>query len=197
MTPLELVATTKRRNRPNTKIDWPKAFIEWLSLGPGNRNQSRFAEHIGCLRGTFLRRMKAEGWNAKTAAFDAAALEKAEANAVRAMADRHNDELRVVDALTRKFAMRLRDPNYQPSAQEWAAGVRVQLLIEGGGAASKLDADVKVGVTDELREKIARLPVYAQERLLLTAMTGASLEEIIEAEVILDEEERLAEVEGR
>ncbi len=74
------------------------------------------------------------------------------------------NELRIIHAAVKKYAMRLGDPTYKMTGTEFAALVRTQLLIEGGGVASKLEG--QIGVSDEFRERLARLPVYAR------AMTG-------------------------
>jgi hypothetical protein len=67
---------------------------------------------------------------------------------------------------------------------EFAALIRTEMLIE--------DRDTSKGgsgeTPEEFKERVGRLPVYVQERLLVAAVTGASLEEIMEVEELLDAE---------
>jgi hypothetical protein len=166
------------------RVDWDAAFAAWVSVPRYERNQARFAEQLGVRRGTLLERMKRERWVERAAAIDAQVREKLEAEGVRKLEERDRDSIDIIEVFRRRYAQRLvRDPEYKPTAVEFAAMIRTERLIEG-------EATAKVGVeiTEEFREAVDRLPVYLVERMLVAAATGASMEEILEVEAILDAE---------
>jgi hypothetical protein len=130
--------------------------------------------------------MTKDRWDERTAAIDAQVREKLEAEGVRKLEDRNRDSVKIIEAFRTRYAQRLvRDQDYKPTAMEFAAMIRTERLIEG-------EATTTVGpsvITDEFRERVGRLPVYVQERLLVAAITGATMDELLEVEGILEGEE--------
>jgi hypothetical protein len=180
-----MASTAVRAGNGRGRVDWDAAFAAWISMPRHERVQSRFAEQLGVRRGTLLERMKRDRWAKRAAAIDAHVREKLEAEGVRKLEERDRDSIEIIEAFRTRYAQRLvRDRNYKPTAMEFAAMIRTERLIEGQDA-------TKVGgeITEEFREKVDRLPVYMVERMLLAAATGASMEEILEVEGILDAEE--------
>jgi hypothetical protein len=181
-----------REGNGRGRVDWDAAFAAWISTPRYERNQVRFAGQLGVRRGTLLRRMTKDRWDARTAAIDAQVREKLEAEGVRKLEERDRDSIDIIEVFRRRYAQRLvRDRDYKPTAMEFAAMIRTERLIE-------VEDTVKVGgeITEEFREKVDRLPVYLVERMLLVAaITGATMEELMEVEELL-EAERAADEES-
>jgi hypothetical protein len=157
----------------------------WISLPKAERQPIEFARRLTVARQTLFERMKKEHWEERAALIDERVRRKLEAEGVRKLEERDRDSIDIIEVFRRRYAQRLvRDRDYKPTAMEFAAMIRTERLVEG-------ENTTKVGgeITDEFREKVDRLPVYMVERLLLAAATGASMEEILEVEAILDAEE--------
>jgi hypothetical protein len=104
---------------------------------------------------------------------------------MRKLEERDKDSLDIIEIFRRRYAQRLvRDSSYKPTAMEFAAMIRTERLIEG-----KDTLKVGVNLSDETKERLALLPVYVQERMLLAAATGATMDEILKVEGILEGEE--------
>jgi hypothetical protein len=100
------------------------------------------------------------------------------------LAARLDDSIRLVDMTRLRFAQRLADPAYQPSAAEFVAMARLELQIESRDF-RKLGGD---SVSDELKDALRRLPRYWQERIVMGAITGASMDEIVQLERSFEEQ---------
>jgi hypothetical protein len=85
-----------------------------------------------------------------------------------------------------RYAQRLRDDfSYKITATDVAAITRIEMLVEDRAASTSGHG----ALSEETKERLALLPVYVQERMLLAAATGATMEEILEVEGILESEE--------
>jgi hypothetical protein len=171
---------------PKKRINWDAAFADWISLPKAERQPIEFARRLTVARQTLFERMKKEHWEERAALIDERVRRKLEAEGVRKLEERNRDSIEIIEVFRRRYAQRLvRDRDYKPTAMEFAAMIRTELLVEGR------DKDNAGGgeITEEFREKVDRLPVYLVERMLIAAATGASMEEILEVEGILDGEE--------
>jgi hypothetical protein len=172
------------RRRP-PKIDWGAAFHEWVRLPADERVVAKFARRKGVNSATVFRHMKKDGWLERAAEIEAEAERKAKANSIRSVTERKEDVIRLAMAVRTRYAQRLRDDfSYKITATEVAALTRIEMLVEGRDTEK-----VGVRISEETKERLALLSVYVQERMLLAAATGASMEEILEVEGILDAEE--------
>jgi hypothetical protein len=177
---------------PKKRINWDAAFADWISLPKAERQPIEFARRLTVARQTLFERMKKEHWEERAALIDERVRRKLEAEGVRKLEERNRDSIGIIEVFRRRYAQRLvRDRDYKPTAMEFAAMIRTERLIEG-------ENTVKVGgeITEEFRERVGRLPVYVQERLLVAAITGATMDELLEVEGIL-EGERTATLNGR
>lgn len=168
-------------------IDWDRVFYDFAALSPPDRNLTKVAEALGVGRRTIMSIAKRHRWKQRLAAIDEKARADREKRAIRTLNERFEDTLRIIEAGRMRYAQRLRDPNYQMTGQEFFALSRLELLIEGRDTHK-----IGVGtVSEEFREMIRQLPVYTQERILVSAITGASYDEVleIEAEMVSEEDD--------
>jgi DNA-binding MarR family transcriptional regulator len=165
-------------------IDWEAEFHVWAALPESERIVAQLARRLGVGKATVFRRMKKDRWVERTASIDSEARRKARASVVRSQQERVEDVIRIAMAARTRYAQRLRDDfSYKITATEVAALTRIEMLVEDREMA-------KVGgISEETKERLALLPVYVQERMLLAAATGATMEEILEVEGILEAEE--------
>jgi hypothetical protein len=158
--------------------DWEAIFAEFAALPAPERSYRRLARQLGARPQTVLCAARRGDWAHRLATIDARAQEQREARAVRQLADRLDDTIRLVEAMRLRFAQRLADSTYLPSASEFVAMAKLELQIEsldrrkmGGGA-----------ISDEFRQALERLPRYVKERIIIAELTGKSTDEILELE---------------
>lgn len=163
---------------PKPKIDWETVFYRFASQPAPDRNYAKLAQTLGVAESTVFRERKRSNWDARMADLDAAARARRDQNAIRRLAERLDDDVRIVEAARMRYAQRLRDPAYQITGQEFFALARLELLIEGRDTAK-----IGIGsVSDDFMETLRRLPVYVRERIVLAHMTGRPIEEVMQLE---------------
>jgi hypothetical protein len=186
-----MASMTVREGNGRGRVDWDAAFAAWIAMPRHERIQSRFADQLGINRATLFKRMKRDRWAKRAAAIDAQVREKLEAEGVRKLEERNRDSVKIIEAFRMRYAQRLAgDCDYKPTATEFAAMVRTELLIDDRASTGREK------ITEEFKEKVGLLPARTQERMLLVAMSGATWEEILEVEAILDAEEAADEFEA-
>jgi DNA-binding MarR family transcriptional regulator len=167
-------------------IDWEAEFHVWAALPESERIVAQLARRLGVGKATVFRRMKKDRWVERTASIDSEARRKARASVVRSQQERVEDVIRIAMAARMRYAQRLRDDfSYKITATEVAALTRIEMLVEDRAASTSGHGEL----SEETKERLALLPVYVQERMLLAAATGATMDEILEIEGILDAQE--------
>jgi hypothetical protein len=167
--------------------DWDAVFYAFAALPVNERSLVTLAKQLGVSLNTVKRKATRHRWSHRLRAIDERARQEREKRAIRKLNDRLEDNIRLVEATRLRFAERLRDPAYQPTAHEVVAMAKLELLIEGKDT-HKLGVST---VSDEFREMIRQLPNFTQERILASVLTGVPYEEVleIEAEMVSEEDE--------
>jgi hypothetical protein len=162
------------------QVDWDAAFAAWVNTPRCQRDQGAFALELGVSPQTLSAGMTRERWGERAAAIDETVRLRVEAAAVQARVERVDDAIRLASAARASYARRLRDPNYKMTGIEFSALILVEMMVEESAASETAGG----GLSEKAKDAFARLPVSAQERGLVAAMTGASLDEILAAEGI-------------
>jgi hypothetical protein len=160
------------------RYDWEGAFAKFAALPAPERSYRRLARQLGARPQTVLCAARRGDWANRLAVIDARAQEQRETRAVRQLADRLDDTVRLAEAMRLRFARRLADPAYRPTASEFVAMAKLELLIERGDTRKMATS----AISDEFKDAIRRLPIHIQERVIPSHFTGVSVEEVVELE---------------
>jgi len=164
--------------------DWEVEFYKLAARPAHERSLRALAREMNVRPQTVTHRAKRDRWHQRLAEIDEVARRQREANAIRTLNERVEDNLRIVEAMRIRFAQRLRDPSYAPSAQEFFAMAKLELLLE-----SRDTQKIGIGsISEEFKESLRRLPVYVKERMIVSYGTGEPIESVDELEPYIDEE---------
>jgi hypothetical protein len=163
------------------RIDWQDAHAFYVGLGPGLRSYARVAEEFGVTTRAVEMHAREHRWRERVQAIDAHRGRLAQQRAIRRLDERLDDSLRIVEAGRVRYAERLRDPTYQMSGTEFVSLAKLELEINAR-------QDGSSSISEEFKDALRRLPVYVQERIIISHMTGTPIEELMALEPSIEAE---------